>query len=447
MNRQGSHERPVISETLLNNYRYGIYLLSDLEPETETYIAGGLKSVDEAKAWAKELAVNKEFKEISGIFDSIEYRPRPKVSLGLSPALAKEEDLAESLRLHLDRATEQITKLKFPRSLFSYQSSIFYLTVLALWLFWSKGSIGIPKGLDLPLVGNRLDGIVLDAPTLARYLPIALFALYGGKFLSLLKTNMEYDTLRQRILALIIYHQWRADKFLGVLLHSRKSAEKSGLGWLLSLSEWLYDNSPNTFASMRRPSKERPSGSGGKNAAELSPTPQKSEEAIDPRVELDQLLPGWLDKEFERRVHALYFLDKEKDYSRFVICFNPLLYICSLNRVLLYTYDFLSARGENLSHERPTDVHAMERFAVPGFWAGAAFNLLFLGGVMIWAIFLARDMPRMLLATNIVAATVVIALPTWWNFLAMAKHRGYPRGEPLGAYLVGALTPNRLSLL
>jgi hypothetical protein len=436
----------VVSEGILQGDEYGVYVISGDNPAIEYYLIGGLKSLDEARARAQELAATDALKGAPLDFTSIQFRHRPKVELGNILQLMKEEDLTESLREYLDRAVEQLTKSKSIKSLLNYENCTALLTFLAIWLFWTNGSLGVPKGLDLPLVGNHLEGVVLKAETLARYFPIVLLALYTAKFFQLLRTNLEYDLVRQKILILIFHHEWRFKQFINLLAHQRKSMEKSGLGWLVNVSDWFHEIDPVRLKNLRKKSEELRRDTIAGTSPPQEPIGDAELKSGTLRAELDQRLSEWVPREFERRVHNLYFLDKEEDYSRFCICFDPLLYLCSLNRVLFRTYEFLRERGAPVDQESPRDPYLIQRLSVSIFWVGVVLQIFFLGGLMVWSLFVANIFPNFLFFTNLLAIVLVLLIPLWWNYLVIIRHRGYPKFEPVGAYTVGSFTPNRLSM-
>lgn len=450
MDSETDSGKVIVSQTFLQTDKYGVYLIPDDNPAIEYHIIGGCSSIDYAKERIQELSTQNTGLLGAGLDPAtIEFRERPKAETDNMVQLLTVDELAESIRAHFDRSIAQLTKSTVIKVLLSYENSIFLLCVIAIWLFWTHGSFTVPKGIDLPLIGNRLDGIVLKGETVARYFPIALLALYFAKFLSMLRTNLEYDLLRRKLLVLVINHGWRLQQFVLLMVGVRKSAEKSGLGWLVNVSDWFHDLDPASLGNLRKQSalatQEAAAGQ-----PSLKPSNKISHQAPPSSVqaELDKKLAEWVPNEFDRRVHHLYFLDKEKDYSRFAMCFDPVLYLTSLNRILFRVYEFLRDKGAPVdAMNAPTDPYLVQRVAGLAFWFSVSWHVVFLGGTMAWSLFVASTLPKLLFLANLLAMVLVLIVPNWWNYLAFVRHRGFPKMEPLGAYTVGSMSPNRLSLL
>jgi hypothetical protein len=295
--------------------------------------------------------------------------------------------------------------------------------LLSIWILWTGHSIKIPK-VELPVIGSSLSGIVADQQAVAVWLLPTLFVLQLALFLNALKRNASYDLLRKQALALVIKYGWRFDDFVKLFA---VQAEKSRMAWLFNMIGSASNADPGSLKNLIRAGE---ASSGEKIAGDLR-----------------QKLRHDLFSEFDRRVHSLYYLNYEKDYSAFYISFDPLLYLISLNRIAYRTFTFLQERGVRVDTvNAPTDPYLVERVSGPVFWVSVALRVLLVGGVGIWCLSL-TDADHPMFWVNVVALVLMLLLPNWWNYRALVKKVGYPRGEPLGAYIVGPLTPNRLSLV
>jgi len=434
----------------LQRDKFGVYLIPDDNPAIEYHFIGGCRSVEEAKTRLQEIA-NRPASIFGAGFNAaeVEFRERQKVATDNTLELLTEKELGESIREHYDRALGQMTKSKAIKAFLSYGNCIFLLTAVAIWLFWTHSSFTVPKSLDLPLVGNRLDGITLNRETVARYFPLALFALYLVKFGVLLRTNLENDLLRRKVLTLVIHHSWRVQQFAILLTSIRKSMEKNGLGWLVNVSDWMHDLNPGSLGNLRQRSAVSTRNEVEDAPSSTEPTPNANQAMTGTvRAELDQRLADWIPDEFDRRMHSLYFLDKEREYSRFAICFDPVLYVVSLNRIVFRVYEFLRGKGIPIDEiNAPQDPYLVQRVVGPMVWILLAGHVLIFGGVMGWSFLVAGASSKLLLLANILAMAAVLIVPNVWNYLALVRRRGFPKMEPLGAYTVGPMTPNHLSLL
>ncbi len=458
--------RVLVSEGILQDGTFGAYLVSEENPSLEYRLKGGCRSPDEAKMRAKNvLEENPYLKQSVSNADLIEVQERSPTEIDSTLRILTEEDLEESIRSHLELSLAKM-KQGVPRKeiledvvssplravitilkrILTLHGAIFLLTCCAIWLYWTKGSVAVPEELDLPFVGDRLGGTIVNAPMLARYFPVVILALYVGVFLRMLRTNLQYDLIRKHILALVFLHGWRALDFAQII---QKTMVKSGLGWFVHALDCMYEKDPASLANLRKLSV----ASNGRTDAEKLRVKDVTGEYKQPvlddvRAELNQELEQWLPTEFERRIHSIYFMDRESDYNRFVICFDPLIYVVSLNRVIFWVYEFLRHKGIEVDpYNAPRDPYLIERVAAPVFWFGEAFRIALLGSTIVWSFLVAGHQLNTFFAANVLSAVPVLLVPSWWNYLAMIKKRGFPKTEPLGAYTVGPIAVNRLSIM
>lgn len=433
----------LISESLLQDGTFGVYIVPKDNLKVEYLLVGSLPSIEEAKAKVREAAAGFRHEGITDI-GNIELRPRQRPQLAADVQLMAEKDLKDSIQSHIDSSLSGLSKSRLLKSVLSYGNLIFLFCCIAAWLFWTKHSFTVPK-VDLPIVGNRLSGVSIKAAVLARYFPLALGVLFAASFLRVVRTNLGYDLLRKHILALVFQHGWRTLDFAKLV---RNTMTKRGLGWMVNAIDELRDLDPASLVNLRKLGNASELRSELVQVREVNKTKEEESPTTDVRIELNRKLKVWLGSDFERRVHSLYFLDREKDYSPFVMCFDPFTYLVSLNRVTFRVYNFLVEHGVRVDrYNAPTDPYLVQRFAAPAFWLGVCVQVCFFGGLMVWSFFVAPKPTSALLTANVVATVLVLVIPNWWNYLAVIKSRGFPRPEPLGAYTVGPLTANHLSLV
>ena len=451
-----------MSESLLRDGTFGVYLVSKEEPSLEYLLFCGCQSPDEARTLAKGLLQKVPALAAAGRHpEHIGFRVHLPAEMKSRLRLMSEQDVAGAINTHLKNCSEQLSRWNILKSLFSHQNAIMILMCIAIWLFWTKGSSSRPQDIHLPVFG-----FVLSVPTLAQYYPVAIFVLYALVFWHIRKTCLINDLLRKHILTLVLLHDWRILDFVRLL---QAQFSTSGAGWLVNLVETFSDSDPGSVAGLRKQAgastghrnwapadlaeEGRPRVPGVQEALNRNRAPADLAEEGRPRVPgvqeaLNVNLARWTKEDFERRIHSLYFLDKEKDYGPSLIFFDPILYALSTNRVRYRPYVFLRSMGVPVDDiNAPHDPSATEGFLLPVFVLSEVFRFCFIGGVMTWSFFVAAGTPLPLVLANLVATVLVLLVPFRWNYGALVQKRGFPKMEPLGAYTVGEVVPNHPLLL
>jgi hypothetical protein len=414
----------IVSEDILSDETFGAYLIPSDNKDVEMYFTGGHESPQAARGQARELfqrlGASKE--EVARL--ELQYRKRQPPTVASIYHTLSLDQLKSAVSSHIDDSLRKLNKKEIFRSILSPENVMSIASLLSIWILWTGHSIKIPK-VELPVLGSSLSGVVADQKVVAVWLVPTLFVLQLALFFDALKRNASYDLLRKQALALVIKCGWRSEDFAKLFA---VQAEKSSMAWFVRIVEWLHDADPRSLT----------------NLARTGVASSKVEKIAD---DLGQKLRHDLSEEFNRRVHNLYYLEFEKDYGAFYISFDPLLYLISPNRVAYRMYTFLQEKGVRVdTANAPTDPYLVERISRPAFWIGVILRVLFVGGVGIWSLSLIKaDHP--MLWVNVAALVLMLFLPNWWNYRVVVKRVGYPRGEPLGAYTVGPLTPNRLSLV
>lgn len=436
-----NNEQIIISNGILQKNDFGCYLvMEDNLSSVEYYLFSGCETLDEAKTKVAEIIENHpSFPQLELDVETIEFRKRKPIELDNTMRLISEEDLKSSVASsYIGEYNPEFSLATFLKDFFSYRRTISLLPWFALWLFWTNGSITIPKDIGLPFVGDRFGGTVINASILALYFPIVLLFLYIVVFIKLIKTNLQYDYVRRQILALVLLHEWRILDFIQLI---QTQLTKSKLGWFINLVDGLVEKDPATLAGLLKQATTHIDESGVIKTRMPDIDMDNSNEISDNvEIELKQMIAKWLPSEFERRIHNLYYLDKENDYSKFFACFDPLSYIISHNRVQFRTYQFLREKGVKVDTiNAPRDPYIMERVFVPSFWFGQILGLVSIGTPLIWSFFVVGYQLNVLFIVNIISAILVLLFPMWWNYQTLIKRRCFPKSEPLGAYAIGSM--------
>jgi hypothetical protein len=441
--------RIYVSGGILRDGTFGAFLVPDANPSVEYYLIGGFASPGDARAeiQARLSSVGTTVLSPGTTLELLE-RERPPIQIGGGLQTMTVDELKDVVSSHLKRSLEAISGSKLRKALMSHRNLIGILMIVAAWMFWTERPITVPKSADLPFVGDRLAGIRITPANLGRYLPLALCALYAAVFVQVRKASLEYDLTRRHILLLAIQHGWRFPDFARLL---QTQWSKSHLGWLTNLLDSVLETDAASITALRA----RAASAAGGGAAR--PASAALSEASKPSIpatvgqELDEKLAVWFRNDFERRIHNMYYIDREEDYGRSVMSFDPLIYLLATNRVAFRAYSLLRARGVPLSlFAAPMDPDRVERMRVPMYWVGEALRYLIVGGVLVWSFLVSGAQVTYLFVANVIATGLVLGIPSRWNYLALIRKRGFPKWESLGAYTVSALGPshpNRLLLL
>ncbi|MBN2535825.1 MAG: hypothetical protein JXB88_23295 [Spirochaetales bacterium] len=178
------NDKIIVSEDILKEGLYELYLVPHDNPDVEYRIKGGFSSIDEAKKEGKELFEHMMKEEIE--IKSIEYKKRGEIILNSSVLGTKEDVLIKSFQNHLKTLfsigsgfkTIKDFFIMVRKSLFSIKNIINIIIILAIILFWTKIQFIIPEDLELPLIGDMLKGMLINANSYAIIFPLLLLLSY-----------------------------------------------------------------------------------------------------------------------------------------------------------------------------------------------------------------------------------------------------------------------------
>jgi len=237
----------LVSESVLLNGLFGIYGISNEQPDLQIYISGGYKTIDEAIEAANSHLQN--FRN-EGIFFSdnyiVEYKKRVDLNFENNYLLLGKDNLVDSINVHINRWFVTLDKKTLLKALFSYGNLIFYGTILTLWIYWKNGTFTVPN-FEFPIIGKELSGQVLDRQIVATYYPLSLFLLYMASFFMMLKKNMTYNKLRQQVVVLMKKYSW---SFLDLSKLIAIASDKGVDPVFSSLINWIQSNNPSSVMSI-----------------------------------------------------------------------------------------------------------------------------------------------------------------------------------------------------
>jgi hypothetical protein len=285
--------------------------------------------------------------------------------------------------------------------------------VVVLASFWFDLHITIPKGLDLPILGGVLGGRRLDRDLAAQWLPAVLFIIYGSILLRVISTNYRNELVRRIILELSMNRNWRFINFSEAVARHYLSTDDA---WLVEPLLHLDDQSRRAIS------------------AELS-----RESVLFDTAE-------FVETDFERRIYNLHSCGHQKHYLPAMMCLDPLMYVMNTNRLRWAQYNVAVRSGLDARTVTPVTNPDAVDMSPAVFIFIYALNTALFAALIGWSFLLLTNASVWTWLMNAIAAFVVIALPPTWSFFAILQRWGFPVGEPIGAYTVGPLTPNQLSI-
>lgn len=408
------------SPTLTNYGRHTVFASSPLNGCIDEWLIGGFDSREDAAAAAKRIVDQIGAPDV--LLSSRELQPAEHESIFAGHT---KEDLIGSLEGQITKTLqppswETFTSLyRSPRFFFR----IIYLLAIIEFIFGFQ--ITIPKDLDVPLIGGLVAGWSLERHDVAFYLPFALLILFAATLPGLIKRSFGNDRVRRLVVELAIFHDVRRADISNAI---NKEIVLGEGAFAISGAQSLMNGVVGKILGVRgwRPA---PATGGGQEMIELA-----TQEEID----------SALDLEFERRIHNLYWLGRQKRFSSLLLVFDPLMYAISTNRVRWALYQRAIEKGvypATLPLVSNPDDPASE------FRDGRAIIVitLFLSLPLIWAFFLIGSRTFTMMTLHILASILFVAFYAIWIWQAVVRRRGFPLKEPIGAYTVDVL-PRQLML-
>lgn len=406
-----------VARTLTGSGPYAAYCSALSAGEIEIWLQGGFERAQDALEVAREAAVQALGPEHPPV--RLRKRTLPAPDKHLSEFGAPE--LSKSLEDALKRDAASPSWKAVRDGLFS---GSFILRVIFLVCFVSfvfDVSITVPKGLGIPFLGETIGGKTLGRSELASSLPAILVLALTTNVGVVVARNIAFDTKRRLLLQLALFHGWRREDFRKALAKQTFLGEG---GWFARLVTRLFSGLLGKLLGFR--AWRRPASTGQEDRIE-----QWSDE-----------LQRLVDAEFERRIHNLYWLERQRHYSPYMMCFDPLLYLLSLNRTRWALHDAAVRRGvDPLDLGLPDNPDGVD---LRGPWISIA-STTFLVAFLAWAALLLPNPTAGALIQHGMLSLLYVVVVVGWFHLAVICRWGFPVAERLGAYTVDVL-PNRLSV-
>jgi len=388
---------------------FGIYAIPQDNDALEYQLIGQLESEEKATDLAQKFAANYQDTFSTNEIENIPDRELKLESIIADHAKDKQETV---LREHLKNQFKAPAALKFRPLDRITNTTPHLLSYIALIIFWFSITIIVPSW--VPFLGDWMGGKELSPETFASYYPAviifcALYVQYRVR-----KLGFQLALIRDYVLTLAIKHGWRREQFYESFMDVLST---SAYSWTLKLGEWMATWDPNSFSKGVQETRKNHSDSDD----------AETDENI---IELAKYL---LQEDFEARIHALYYMDKEKNYHSWTVVLYPILFLINLGRARRRIGHFNRSGFGGIIFDAVWGLPGEGEYRVgrrifPGI---AVYETLVIAGPLIWA-FIISPWQGVMGWIGMAVLILLSVLPMHlWNFNLLVRHRGLPRSMAL----------------
>jgi hypothetical protein len=288
---------------LLSDGTYGVYAVPDSNQAVEYQLDGQFSSAEDAVKMARA------YQRYGGsLFEETEVTilgtPELQLNSVVSSRTADKQEnvIVEELR-SLFKLPETVRFRPFARIT---ESTPHMLSVLTLIVFFFSLSFTVPSW--IPVIGDWVGGKTLRPNQLATFFPFILLTLTIFLQFRVRQIGWRLADLRDHVLTVVLKHGWRRERF-GEALHD--AIDSSRLGWIRKFAEWLNSWDPDTLREVTQ------------NLTKLKGRPDETD-VLD---QLQELVKRVLSEDFEARIHALYYMEKERGFRSYTMVLHPLFFL------------------------------------------------------------------------------------------------------------------------
>ena len=282
-------------------------------------------------------------------------------------------------------------------------------------IFYFGFSIKIPS--EFPLVGEFLEDETLNSYQLALLLPIGMLILFIRQYLFGRKISMNESAIMDQILALSINHKWKRTDFSEL---ASKLLASSDNRWLLKFYQPETRIDPNIEQTQQMLSEfvsgmmSKFEGADKKKFRDGFMIGSGLAFEEERQREKDMLEMS----DFENKIHAMYYLQREIDYKPYRLAAYPLSLILNPSRYYIGTSDYVLQ--EHLSRAHKTKFWAFFGFLVPYGVITAS---------LAWSITLTIQSSSSIYTVILVSIVclLTLAIPAYRVFMVLVRKRGFPR--------------------
>jgi hypothetical protein len=427
MSFEDNKYRLLIRPGILKDGTYGVYVIPENNPAVEYQLDAQFASVDEAREMAEEYLkfvdhgvivvarlvddgklIEEHPSFVNGRFvtDQIIIQSDREIHLETLVTELAEEKQAAALKAHLKKMVQIPTSFKIAPFAKITETTPYLLSIACLIVFGFSLSFTVPK--DIPLLGDVIGGRTFSPAQTARLFPFVLLASTIYLQIRARAKGLANSAIRDNVLSLALQRGWRRDKFANLLIDTMESED---LGWLRKISEWMQSWDPNTLRQVREDAARKQVDSSKDVRREVINTGRL------------------LDEDFEARIHALYYMEKEPGYRPWSVIVHPLLLVMTHRRAVRRARAFAldGLRGVlylGMCSLPGGDDYRLRRKMFPIL---AVWPVLMFGVPLVWA-FILQPWPTVFGLIGMTLLTVVTLVPLLlWNYKLMIQCRGLPR--------------------
>ena len=416
----------VVRPGIFKDGTFGVYAVPENNMAVEYQLDARFASIDEAKQMAEAYlkvadhgVVVVASKDQEGnwikvppnfdrrfVTDQVSIKTEREVLLETSITGLTEEKQEAALKANLKKMWQMPTSFKITPFAKITETTPYWLSIGCLIILGFSLSVTIPT--YIPLLGDVIGGKTLGRSQIARWFPFVLFASIIFLQIRVRGKGLVYSAIRDNVLSLALQHGWRRDRFLGLLV---ETIESENLGWARKIGEWLQKWDPDTLRQVSEDAKNRQGNSSA----------QDSSEVID--------VMRFVDEDFEARIHALYYMEKEPGFRPWTVNFHPLLFMMThrraVRRVRALAFDGLGGLLYLGKCSLPGwEDYRIRRRLFPIF---VVWPILIFGIPLVWA-FLLRPWPTVIGIFGMVVLMGLTVMPIiLWNHKLLIECRGLPR--------------------
>lgn len=392
---------------LLRDGTYGVYAVPDSNPAVEYQLDAQFLSTEDAVEMAHA------YQRYGGslVKDSevaILGTPELQLNSVVSSRTADKQEkvLIEELK-SLFKLPETARFRPFSRIT---EGTPYALSIVTLIVFFFSVSFTVPSW--IPVIGDWVGGKTVGREQLATFFPFILLTLTVLLQLRVRQIGWRLADLRDHVLAVVLNHGWRREKFAELFLDA---IDSSRLGWIRKFAEWLHSWNPDTLREVKQ-----------SLTSKLKGRPNETD-ILTQYQELDQRA---LSEDFEARIHALYFMEREKGFRPHTMVLHPIFFLTpnrrAVRRLQAVTSGGLRALVSHALRGLPGGFE--DRIRRRLFPLGAIYEVLVIGGPLVWSF---AQKPWSGAAGLVGMCGVVIGVlgpMLAWNYNLLVRSRGIPRG-------------------
>ena len=417
--------RLTIRPGILKDGTYGIYAIPENNPAVEYQLDAQFASVAEAQKMAQQylkfrdeevvvlarrndkgewIEENPTFTNPRFVTDQIIIGTEREIDL--EPVITERpaEKQEAALKASLTKGLQIPTTFKLAPFARITESTPYLLSIVCLILFGFSISVTVPN--EIPFLGDIIGGKTLGPSQTARLFPFVLLASTIFLQMRVRAKGLANSAIRDNVLSLAIQHGWRREQFYNLLMDTIDSED---LGWLRKIGEWMQSWDPDTLRQVRE------------DATSVEGDSKDAGEVVNVR--------RLLDEDFEARIHALYYMQKEPGFRSWNVVVHPLLFVMVHRRAV--------RRARALAQNGLRGLLYLGMCCLPGgddyrirrklFPVIALWPVLMFGIPLVWA-FILRPWPTVFGYIGMALLMVVTLVPLIaWNYKLVSECRGLPR--------------------